>query len=479
MSVNIFDTLSGKLVPVYPIDGKTIRLYSCGPTVYNFVHLGNLRAYVFVDFLKRYLKHRGHTVYHVMNLTDIDDKIIQGCLLENKNLQEFTHKYIQSFLNDIHLLNIQDPDVMPRATDHITEMVELIKKLLAKSYAYQSAGSVYFDISKMREYGRLAHLDQQNLKVNAEGRLKDEDEYEKEQASDFVLWKAWKKEDGLIYWDTELGKGRPGWHIECSAMAMKYLGEQFDIHVGGIDLVFPHHTNEIAQSEAVTGKTFSNIWLHNAHLLVNGKKMSKSLGNFYTLRDVTEKGYHPLLVRYVMMRTHYQQNLDFTLTKLDEARHVLKKLIFFLVDLDLIENDVENTIDVEKMIKEARLIFTDAMDDNLNISVALEALFKLISETYQSFHKLNKRQAKKIMNFLEEIDAVFGFLLPLYQEHEVKKKNLLEDLSIIKLMKARAVLKETKNFKEADKIRELLVERGIRINDLSKEKFSIYAENFI
>src|SRR3989339_892084 len=272
-------------------------MYSCGPTVYDFAHIGNFRAYIVADILKRYLKFKGFKIKHVMNITDVDDKTIKGSIEQKISLNQYTEKYTKAFFEDLRTLNIEPADIFPRATEHIKEMVSMIQKLIMNGLAYKGEdNSWYYDISKFRDYGKLSKLKLGELKEGA--RVK-QDSYEKEQAQDFALWKAYDKDDGDVFWETDLGKGRPGWHIECSAMNMKYLGEEFDIHTGGVDLIFPHHENEIAQSIGSTGKKFVHFWIHNEHLLVNGRKMSKSLGNFYTLRDLLSKNYNPRAIRYL------------------------------------------------------------------------------------------------------------------------------------------------------------------------------------
>lgn len=303
-------------------------MYTCGPTVYDYSHIGNMRAFLFEDLLKRWLEYRGFKVTHVMNLTDVDDRTIKAARSQGIPIKQHTERFIQAFFEDIAILNIEKADVFPKATDHIPGMVALVKKLLDKGYAYRSEdGSIYFNISKFKDYGKLAKIQVGELKAGARVKV---DEYEKEQASDFVLWKAWDPDDGDVFWETEIGKGRPGWHIECSTMSMKYLGETFDIHCGGVDNLFPHHENEIAQSEAATGNKFVNYWLHNEHLLVEGKKMAKRLGNYFTVRDLTAKGYDPVAIRYLMMSTHYRQQLNFTFEGLDAAKKTLDRLTNFM-----------------------------------------------------------------------------------------------------------------------------------------------------
>src|SRR3989338_8353872 len=309
MPLKLYNTLTRKKEVFKPIKDKIVNLYTCGPTIYDYAHIGNFRAYICSDILKRYLKYKGFKVKHIMNITDVDDKTIKGANQQKISLKDYTKKYEKIFFEDIEALNIDKADVFPKATEHIKEMIDLVKKLLKNGIAYKSEdGSIYYDISKFKDYGKLSHTKIKELK---EGARVNQDSYEKESANDFALWKAYHEEDGNIFWQTEIGKGRPGWHIECSAMSMKYLGSHFDIHAGGVDLVFPHHENEIAQSEAFTGKKFVNYWFHNEHLLVDGRKMSKSLGNYYTLRDLLTKNYNPKAIRYLLLSTHYRQQLNF------------------------------------------------------------------------------------------------------------------------------------------------------------------------
>jgi len=312
MTVHVYNTLTRQKEEFKPLKGKQVGFYSCGPTVYNVIHIGNLKSFLAEDVLKRYLTYKGFKVKHVRNITDVDDKTIRDSQKEGVSLKEFTDRYTKAFFEDLETVRILPADVYPKATEHIKQMVALVKKLLDKGIAYKGEdGSIYYDITKFPEYGKLAHIDFKTLKTGA--RVK-QDEYEKGQAQDFALWKAWDKEDGKVFWETEIGKGRPGWHIECSAMSMAYLGDSFDIHGGGEDLIFPHHENEIAQSEGATGKKFAKYWVHNAFLQVNGEKMSKSLGNFYTLRDL--KGYNPIAVRYLMISGNYRRTLIFRNSRL-------------------------------------------------------------------------------------------------------------------------------------------------------------------
>ncbi|MDH4257816.1 MAG: cysteine--tRNA ligase, partial [Candidatus Aminicenantes bacterium] len=312
--IRFFNTLSGKLEPFHPLKKGEVKLYTCGPTVYDHAHIGNFRAYAFEDLLKRFLVFMGYKVTHVMNITDVDDKTIKGAHSEGISLQEYTKKYIDSFFKDIDTLRMARADHYPRATEHIPEMIQMIKGLMEKGYAYAKDGSIYFSIAKFPNYGRLSKI---NLKELKPGERVELDEYEKDNIIDFALWKH--KKEGEPFWETEVGPGRPGWHIECSVMSSKYLGETFDIHCGGTDNIFPHHENEIAQSEAYFGKKFVNYWLHCRHLIVDGEKMSKSLGNQYTLRDLLDKNIDPLVLRFLLISTHYRKMLNFTFKALEQA----------------------------------------------------------------------------------------------------------------------------------------------------------------
>ena len=319
MSVfRIQNTLTRQLEEFRPLEAGHARMYTCGPTVYNFAHVGNFRAYVFEDLLRRWLKFKGFRVTQVMNLTDVDDKTIRDSQAAGKPLAEFTEIYKKAFFEDIRTLNVEPAEHYPAATDHVPEMIAIIRKLFDKGYAYQSEdGSVYFSIAKWPAYGKLAHLDRAGMRA---GVRVASDEYDKENVADFALWKAWDEKDGAVAWDSPWGRGRPGWHIECSAMSQKYLGASFDLHTGGVDNIFPHHEDEIAQSEAANGQPFATYWMHCAHLMVDGQKMSKSRGNFHTLRDVLARGYTGREVRYELLATHYRAPLNFTFASLDAAR---------------------------------------------------------------------------------------------------------------------------------------------------------------
>ena len=362
------------------------------------------------DLIKRYLRYKGYKVNHVMNITDVDDKTIKGSQKTNTKLEEFTKKYEDAFFEDLDALNILPADKFPRATEHIEEMVQIIEKLLEKKTAYKAEdGSIYFDVRKFSDYGKLANIKLEELKTGGSGRVS-ADEYTKENVQDFALWKAYSEEDGDVFWETNLGKGRPGWHIECSAMSMKYLGETFDIHGGGIDLVFPHHQNEIAQSECSTEKKFVNYWTHNEWLLVEGKKMSKSLGNFYTLRDVLEKGYGSTEIRYLLLSTHYRQQLNFTFEGLTAAKNSVERLQELIRKLKNSKQAEQDQVLTENVL-ETREKFNKAMDDDLNISEALATIFDFARETNKLIERgVSDQNSEEILEMLRDIDEVLGIM---------------------------------------------------------------------
>jgi len=394
-----------------------------------------------------------------MNITDVDDKTIKGANKEEISLKEFTIKYEKAFFEDIETLNIAKADIYPRATEHIKEMINIIKILLKNKIAYKSEDGIYFDISKFKDYGKLSHTKITSLKESA--RVK-QDSYEKEAAKDFALWKAYDSEDGNVFWETEIGKGRPGWHIECSAMSMKYLGEHFDIHAGGIDLVFPHHENEIAQSESSTKKKFVNYWVHNEHLLVNGQKMSKSLGNFFTLRDLLDKGYNPKAIRYLLLSANYRVQLNFTEESIKASDNAVQRLNDFIKKISIFRETLSKKNqdkEIKNIIEKTRKEFIKKMDDDLNISEALAVIFDFIREinTKMTPNGIDKRDAKVIYDFISNINSVLGVI----DFKEEKKLNP----EIKKLINEREKARKEKNFSIADKIREKLRQKGIVLED--------------
>lgn len=458
MTLRIYNTLKRKKEQFKPLKEGQVGIYTCGPTVYNYVHIGNLRAMIFYDLVKRYLKYKGYTVKHVMNITDVDDKTIRDSQKEGKSLKQFTEFYTDAFIEDISSLNIQLPDIMPKATDHIKEMEDMILNLKKAGHTYEKAGSTYFKISTSKNYGQLANLDSENLKENADGRLNDSDEYEKDDARDFALWKEYSKEDGDVCWDTKIGKGRPGWHIECSAMAIKYLGETFDLHLGGVDLIFPHHTNEIAQAEGATNKQFVKYWMHNEHLLVNGKKMSKSLGNFFTLRDLLKKGYSAKAIRWLFLSTHYRQQLNFTEESLKAAESTIKRLEEFMLNLNEYKDEGEYSPDVPALLEKATSAFEKGMDDDLESSKAFAEIFELVRQINKLMaeKKMNMTNAKEVIAQMENFDQVLGVL-------QVQKEEL--DSEIEKLVEQREAARKKKDWKESDRIRDQLKSMGIQLLD--------------
>ncbi len=448
------NTLTRSLETFEPLDPPEVRMYTCGPTVYDFAHIGNFRAYVFEDLLRRYLRFRGYRVTQVMNLTDVDDKTIRGARTARMPLGEWTQQFKDAFFEDIDTLNIERAEHYPAATEHIDHMVDLIKRLQAAGHTYEADGSVYFKISTFPAYGKLSHLDIDELTAGASGRV-DADEYDKEDVRDFALWKAWSAEDGDVYWDTELGRGRPGWHIECSAMSMCYLGDTLDIHTGGVDNIFPHHENEIAQSEGATGKPFVRYWLHCAHLLVDNRKMSKSLGNFYTLRDILERGYDPMAIRYALLSTHYRQPCNFTFQGLEAAGHAVDRLRELRLRLDECHGNGENTA---RLIDDTRTRFIEAMDDDLNISGALGALFDLVREMNRRIDTgaVGSDGARKVRAFLDEIDTVLGV---------VGEESVELPQQVLDLVEQRETARRDKNFALADQLRNQIAQAGYIVED--------------
>ena len=454
MALRFFNTLTRTKEEFVPIEPGKVKMYTCGPTVYDFAHIGNFRAYIVVDLIKRYLRYKGYEVKHIMNITDVDDKTIAGSQSERVSLGEYAQKYKKAFFEDLESLNIEKADLYPEATAHIPEMVDLVKKLLENGHAYQLEGSTYFKISTFPSYGQLSKMKMEDLKA---GVRISKDEYEKEEVGDFALWKGWDEKDGEVFWETEVGKGRPGWHIECSTMSMKYLGKHFDIHTGGVDLIFPHHENEIAQSQAVTKEKFVNFWLHNEFLMVEGKKMAKSLGNFYTLRDVLNKGYNPMAIRYLLMSTYYRQQLNFTFQGLEGAKNALQRFYDFMDSLTRVKNQKDNAM-VDELLCKARVDFENALDDDLNISEALGVIFDLVRDVNRLIDegKISSSDALKVINQMKSFDKVLGIL---------QKEELTLDDKIKRLILKREEARRKKDWALADKIRKEIEFSGIIIED--------------
>lgn len=457
MSLKFINTQSRRKEDFTPLEEGHVRMYNCGPTIYDFAHIGNYRAYMFEDLLRRFLQYRGYRVTQVMNLTDIDDKIIRAVNEKNIALKEYTNQFKQAFFDDLDALGIERAEHYPEATEHIDEMVALVQKLIEKGHAYKADGSYYFKISSFPNYGSLSHMKLEDLKAGARVSA---DEYEKDTVSDFALWKGWEEADGPVFWETPIGKGRPGWHIECSAMSMKYLGETFDIHTGGVDNIFPHHENEIAQSECATGKPFSKYWLHCEHLIVEGRKMSKSLGNSYTLRDIVAKGYSPVAVRYLLLATHYRQQLNLTFDGLDAAKAAVERLIDFKRNLQAVDGATDNP-DFAETLQQAYDGFQNCLDDDLNMSGALGEVFNFVKETNRlmAAGALSTADATKAIAALEKFDTVIGVL---------PQEEAALDADIQALIDERIVARKSKDFARADQIRDQLQGMGIVLEDTPK-----------
>ena len=466
MALKLYNTLTRKKDEFKSIKENHVKMYICGPTVYNYVHIGNLSAYTIPpDILRRYFTYMGYKIKHVMNITDVEDKTIKSSLAKKQPLDEYTSFFTKSFMENLAELNILTPDIMPKATDHIKDMIKIIKKLIKLKYAYIGKDkSVYFSIVKFPEYGKLARLDKSGLKI---GHRIDHQEYEKDQAADFVLWKSRTTEDGDIFWKSPFGEGRPGWHIECSAMSMKYLGEHFDIHCGAVDNMFPHHENEIAQSECYTGKKFVNYWLHREHVLVNGQKMSKSKNNFYTLSTIKKNGYQARDLRYLFLTSHYRSKLNFTWDSLQAARNVLKNFDSFIDRLQNVKKEMPNipANSYESLFTSSKTQFMDAIEDDLNTPKALSVIHNLVKKIniLLDDNKIGKKAAQKTIVLLEEFDQIISVLFTkTVQKVPAKIKKLAEQ---------RESARKNKDFKQADKIRLQIENSGYSIEDTNDGPF--------
>jgi len=450
----LHNTLTGKQEEFRPLEEGVVRVYTCGPTVYDYAHIGNFRTFVFQDLLIRYLRYRNYKVVHVMNITDVDDKTIRNARENGMSLKDYTTKYTEAFLEDARALHIELPALLPRATEHIPEMVELIRRLEEKGHTYRKDGSVYFSITTFPGYGKLSKKDFSGMQ--AAGRV-DSDEYErKDDARDFVLWKA--RKEGEDHWETELGPGRPGWHIECSAMSMKYLGHTFDIHCGGVDLIFPHHENEIAQSEAATGSTFVRYWAHSEFLLVEGEKMAKSKGNYFTLRDLLAAGHAPEAIRYLLLSVNYRRQLNFTTDGLHQAEASVRRLEDFLLRMREKSSPGPASSDFAPLVEATRQKFIEAMDDDLNTSAALAVIFDFVRTAYQRDEQgaLTSGDAHSAVELLHDFDRVLGVLSAQPQ---------MLDAEIMKQIEERQAARRRRDFTEADRIRDWLQSQGIQLED--------------
>ena len=467
MALRFYNTLTRQTEEFVPLHPGEVRLYTCGPTVYDYAHIGNYRTFVFQDILRRFLKLRGFRLNHVMNLTDVDDRIIANAAAAGKSIRDYSERFVQAFFDDCKTLSIEAPEHWIRATDHIPDMVQLIQRLQEKTFTYPSEGSIYYRITKFPNYGKLSKIDLTGIQAGARV---DNDRYEKESARDFALWKAPKP--GEHFWETAIGPGRPGWHIECSAMAMKYLGETLDIHTGGIDLAFPHHENEIAQSEAATGKPFVHYWLHAEHLLVEGEKMSKSLGNFFTLRDLFAKGYKPSTLRLCLASVPYRRQQNFTFNGLDQATSAIERLRNFADRLRQGKFPAGEQEGMAARIAKAAEEFDAGLSDDLNTARALAAVFDLVRDANIAMDRGEFRQGDvaPTQQFLATFDKVFAVL----EDNDAAKLQALgfgsaeaglSDADIEKLIADRNAAKKKRDFATADRIRKELADRGIILED--------------
>jgi len=465
--IQFLNTLTGRKEAFVPLHPPEVRIYTCGPTVYDFAHIGNFRTFVFQDILRRFLKHRGYRVIQVMNLTDVDDRIIENARAKGIGIREYTDKYIQAFLEDRRALSLEAPEYMIRATDHIDDMVALIQRLGEKSVTYKSDGSIYFRISKFPAYGKLSKVNMSGIQPGARVET---DRYEKADVRDFALWKAPKP--GEHFWETPIGPGRPGWHIECSAMAMKYLGETLDIHTGGVDLAFPHHENEIAQSEAATGKPFVRYWLHAEHLNVEGEKMSKSLGNFFTLRELFEQGYKPSAIRFLLASVPYRSQLTFSMDALTQAASSVERLRNFALRLRTEKFPVGETLTIAARVAQAREQFEKGLEDDLNTAQALAAWFDLVRDVNTAIDAGNFRQGDVafVLAAMEEFDTIFAVLTlddrrAMVSFAGVEVPEPISEGEIQALVAERQAARKRRDFKRADEIRQQLAGRGIILED--------------
>src|SRR5579875_3468166 len=461
MVITFFNTMGRKLEEFKPINEGEVRMYTCGPTVWNFPHIGNYRTFLFEDMLRRFLECRGFKVTQVMNLTDVDDRIIKVCRENNYDIYDFTEKYAKSFFEDLRFLNIERADYYPRATQHVAEMVKIIEGLLAKKAAYRGEdGSIYFKISAFPDYT-------------------------KESAQDFALWKAWDENDGKVFWETSLGRGRPGWHIECSAMSMKYLGEEFDIHTGGVDNIFPHHENEIAQSEAYSGKKFANYWLHSEHLLVGGEKMSKRLGNIVTMEDLRRKGFEGSEIRFLLLSAHYRTQLNFTDQSLKQARMTVKRINGFVSRLKAAisdshkkRNNADSTLfsstkeseQVRNLVEETRSKYISALENDLDSPRALAAFFEFISSSNKLLDlgaDLNERDLRLMLDFvLDDFDRLFAVIDTSFLSGEESETALTEEAEL--LLKQREEARKNRNWELSDFLRERLADLGFEVQNTAQ-----------
>ncbi|MDH3733805.1 MAG: cysteine--tRNA ligase [Gemmatimonadota bacterium] len=470
MSLRVYNSLTRRVEPFEPLDEGRVRIYTCGPTVYDRAHIGNFRTFLWEDLLRRYLKWKGYDVTQVMNLTDVDDRTITAAIERAITLDEVTAAPIEWFFEDWDRLGLEPVEHNPRATDHVDGMIELVRRLESAGLTYENEGSVYFPIAKFEDYGRLAGIDPETL--GSAGRASGDEEYEKDDPRDFVLWKGGERsgESDVAVWDSPWGRGRPGWHLECSAMAMEYLGETLDIHTGGVDNMFPHHTNEVAQSEGATGKPFARYWLHAAHLLVEGQKMSKSLGNFFTVPDVIDRGHRPSTMRYLMLSGHYRAQLNFTFDGLDAAARSVERLRDFRERVrGAAESEGPRSGDLSDAAARAASAFEAAMDDDLNVSEALAAIFGLVRQGNQLMDAATPAVpdgTDSVLSVFTDFDAVFGVLALRDREGDAVDDDLAAWVE--QMIAERRAARAERDFARADEIRNELLARDVVLEDTAE-----------
>jgi len=480
LSLHLYNTLSGNVEEFQPLQDNAVRMYACGPTVYDYGHIGNFRTFVAVDILRRFLLQSGFKLHHVMNITDVEDKIIRNAAREGKTVQEYTRKYEEAFLEDMKTLNLQRPEQLVRATEHIGEMADFIQQLEQKGFAYRADdGSYYYRIAKFPAYGKLSKKDFSGIEVGARV---DVDEYEKDDARDFALWKA-RKDGETAFWESSIGPGRPGWHIECSVMAMKYLGASFDLHAGGEDLIFPHHENEIAQSEALSGQTFARFWMHVRFLLVEGKKMSKSEGNFFTLRDLLLKGHKPSSIRYLLTSVPYTKQLNFTFAGLEQAAQSVRRMRDFKLRMEMAHLPPGKNDKIQSLAAETRQKMTAALANDLNTAEALGAVFDMVREanTAADHGELRQDDRAALLGALQQFDEIFDVL----KDDDAEKMDRvrqwagpdgrlggselsverISDAEVNRLIEERNAAKKARDFARSDAIRKQLSDAGIIVED--------------
>jgi cysteinyl-tRNA synthetase len=456
--LHLFNTLTREKELFTPLVPGEVRMYSCGPTVYNHPHIGNLRTFLWSDLLRRYLEWRGFRVTQVMNITDVEDKIIKNANAAGQDITTYTAPFISTFLDSLREMRVKPADAYPRATEYIPQMVDLVKVLNERGHTYVADGSTYFRVGTLDGYGKLSRIE---VDTTSEYSRIESDEYEKESARDFVLWKA--KKEGEPSWQTELGEGRPGWHLECSAMSMKLLGETFDIHTGAVDLIFPHHENEIAQSEGATKRPFSRFWVHIEHLFVENEKMSKSLGNVYTLPDVIARGHRASALRYLLLSSHYRKQLNFTWAGMEQAEESLRRIADFLARLAAVTGD-QSSPAVPAAIDKARTAFRQALLDDLNTAAGLAALFDLIRDLNAAIDAkaVGRQDADAARRTIDEFDCVLG-VVTLRHTEDAQPPVPVEEIE--RLIEERKAARQRRDFAAADGIRNALAERGILLED--------------